>query len=199
MKTLTSTPKQDGYRMPGEFEAHRGVYILWPQRPDNWRNGGKPAQKQFVDVATAISEFEHVTVGVNDDQYENARNLLPDQVEVVEISNNDSWIRDCGATFVKNDQGGLRAVDMFIILRYAVMLVAGTINRNLEERENGNQKISAIGLQGLGRIVLSYCPYSECKRKIIRFLFTGSNLRRTSVRSDRRVLLPIWEALARKH
>lgn len=111
MKTLTSTPKQDGYRMPGEFEAHRGVYILWPQRPDNWRNGGKPAQKQFVDVATAISEFEHVTVGVNDDQYENARNLLPDQVEVVEISNNDSWIRDCGATFVKNDQGGLRAVD----------------------------------------------------------------------------------------
>ena len=111
MKTLTSTPKQDGYRMPGEFEAHRGVYILWPQRPDNWRNGGKPAQKQFVDVATAISEFEHVTVGVNDDQYENARKLLPDQVEVVEISNNDSWIRDCGATFVKNDQGGLRAVD----------------------------------------------------------------------------------------
>ena len=58
-----------------------------------------------------MTEFEHVTVGVNDDQYENARNLLPDQVEVVEISNNDSWIRDCGATFVKNDQGGLRAVD----------------------------------------------------------------------------------------
>ena len=30
---------------------------------------------------------------------------------MVELSNNDSWIRDCGATFVKNDQGGLRAVD----------------------------------------------------------------------------------------
>lgn len=111
MKTLNSTPKKDGYRMPGEFENHKGVYILWPQRPDNWRNGGKPAQKQFVSVATAISEFEHVAVGVNDDQYENARNMLPDKVEVVEISNNDSWIRDCGATFVKNDQNGLRAVD----------------------------------------------------------------------------------------
>lgn len=111
MKTLESTPKQDGYRMPGEFEAHKGVYILWPQRPDNWRNGGKPAQKQFVEVAKAISQFEHVTVGVNDDQYENAVNQLPDNIEVVELSNNDSWIRDCGATFVKNDQGGLRAVD----------------------------------------------------------------------------------------
>ncbi|GAB6092251.1 agmatine deiminase [Furfurilactobacillus curtus] len=111
MRTLSSTPKQDGYRMPAEFEAHQGVYILWPQRPDNWRNGGKPAQHTFVNVATAISEFEHVTVGVNDDQYENARTMLPDQVEVVEISNDDSWIRDCGATFVKNDQGGLRAID----------------------------------------------------------------------------------------
>lgn len=111
MKTLTSTPQQDGYRMPGEFEEHQGVYILWPQRPDNWRNGGKPAQHTFVKVAEAISQFEHVTVGVNDDQYENARTMLPDNVEVVEISNDDSWVRDCGATFVKNDKGGLRAVD----------------------------------------------------------------------------------------
>lgn len=37
--------------------------------------------------------------------------MLSDDVEVIEISNDDSWIRDCGATFVKNDQGDLRAVD----------------------------------------------------------------------------------------
>ena len=111
MKTLDSTPKKDGFRMPGEFEPHQGVYMLWPQRPDNWRNGGKPAQKTFAKVAETISEFEHVTVGVNDDQYANARHLLADDVEVVEISSNDAWMRDCGATFVKNDRGGLRAVD----------------------------------------------------------------------------------------
>jgi len=97
--------------MPGEFEPHQGVYMLWPQRPDNWRNGGKPAQKTFAKVAETISGFEHVTVGVNDDQYANARHLLADDVEVVEISSNDAWMRDCGATFVKNDRGGLRAVD----------------------------------------------------------------------------------------
>jgi agmatine deiminase len=111
MKTLDSTPKKDGFRMPGEFEEHAGVYILWPQRPDNWRNGGKPAQQTFAKVAEAISKFEHVTVGVNDEQYANARNMLPDNVEVIELSNDDSWIRDCGATFVKNDEGELRAVD----------------------------------------------------------------------------------------
>ena len=111
MKTLYSTPKKDGYRMPGEFEAHKEVYILWPERTDNWRNGAKPAQRVFVDVATVISEFEHVIVGVSDEQYQNARHMLPDQVEVVEISNNDSWVRDSGATFVKNDAGDLRAID----------------------------------------------------------------------------------------
>ncbi|BDR54300.1 putative agmatine deiminase 1 [Bombiscardovia apis] len=111
MKTLDSTPKKDGFRMPGEFEAHKGVYILWPQRPDNWRNGGKPAQRTFVEVAKAISQFEHVTVGVNDDQYANALAMLPSNVEVIEISNDDSWIRDCGSTFVVNDKGDMRGVD----------------------------------------------------------------------------------------
>ncbi|GAY72235.1 agmatine deiminase [Lentilactobacillus kosonis] len=111
MKSLQSSPKKDGFRMPGEFEPHKGVYILWPERPDNWRNGGKPAQHTFVNVAKAISKFEHVTVGVSDDQYENARHLLPDEVEVVEISNDDSWIRDCGPSFVVNDAGDIRGVD----------------------------------------------------------------------------------------
>ncbi|GAD16166.1 agmatine deiminase [Lentilactobacillus otakiensis] len=111
MKTLQSSPKKDGYRMPGEFEHHKGVYILWPERPDNWRNGAKPAQHTFVNVAKAISQFEHVTVGVSDAQYANARHMLPDEVEVVEMSSDDSWIRDCGPTFVTNDDGDLRGVD----------------------------------------------------------------------------------------
>ena len=37
--------------------------------------------------------------------------MLADYVRVVEMSNDDSWMRDCGATFVINDKGGLRAVD----------------------------------------------------------------------------------------
>ncbi len=111
MKRLDSTPKADGYRMPGEFEKHRGTYILWPERPDNWRLGGKPAQETFVKVASTIGKYERCTVGVNHWQYANARGMLPSYVRVVELSNNDSWIRDCGATFVVNDQGDLRAVD----------------------------------------------------------------------------------------
>lgn len=109
--TLSSTPRKDGFHMPGEFEPHAGAWMLWPQRPDNWRLGGKPAQKAFTAVASAIARFEPVTVGVNPDQYANARRMLPPEVRVVEIANNDAWMRDCGPTFVVNGRGDVRGVD----------------------------------------------------------------------------------------
>ena len=106
-----STPKLDGYRMPAEFEPQAGVWMLWPERNDNWRDGAKPAQKAFLDVATAILQFEPVTVCVSPAQYQNARERLPRAVRVVEMASNDAWIRDCGPTFLVNGNGGVRAVD----------------------------------------------------------------------------------------
>ncbi len=111
MKKLEGTPKEHGFRMPGEFEEHKGTYMIWPERPDNWRYGGKPAQEVFVKVANTIAKYEEMTMIVSAGQYDNARHLLDEKVKVVEMSNNDSWLRDSGATFVKNDKGELRACD----------------------------------------------------------------------------------------
>jgi agmatine deiminase len=97
--------------MPGEFEPHSKTWMLWPERPDNWREGAKPVQRVFVNVAKAISQFEPVTMGVNPSQIENARAMLPPQVRVVEIGNNDAWMRDCGSTYVINNSGKLRGID----------------------------------------------------------------------------------------
>ena len=47
----------------------------------------------------------------NREQYANARNMLPDNVRVIELSNNDSWARDTGATFVVNKNGEMRGID----------------------------------------------------------------------------------------
>ena len=111
MKKLDTIPKNDGFRMPGEFEKHAGTYIIWPERPDNWRLGAKPAQKVFTEVASVIGKYEPITVIASRAQYSNAREMLPNYVRVVEMSNDDSWIRDCGATFLINDKGNRRAVD----------------------------------------------------------------------------------------
>jgi agmatine deiminase len=110
-RTIDSTPARDGFRMPAEFEPHAGTWLLWPERPDNWRQGAKPAQRAYVEVAEAISTGEEVTVGVSSAQWRHARSALSDDVRVVELSSNDAWMRDCGPTFVVNDDGVVRAVD----------------------------------------------------------------------------------------
>jgi agmatine deiminase len=107
---INSTPRKDGFRMPGEFEPHSQTWMLWPERTDNWRMGAKPAQAAFASVASAIARFEPVTMGVSQSQYTNARHMLPETIRVVELSCNDSWIRDCGPTFISNGQE-IRAVD----------------------------------------------------------------------------------------
>jgi agmatine deiminase len=108
---IKTTPRHDGFRMPGEFEAHQGCWMLWPQRGDTWRLGAKPAQAVFAQVAEAIAQFEPVSVGVNQSQYENARALLPRHIRVIEISSNDAWMRDVGPTFVIDDKDGVRGID----------------------------------------------------------------------------------------
>ena len=115
MKTIyqnESTPKADGYRMPGEYEDQERIWMLWPNRPDNWRHGAKPAQKAFADVARAIARFVPVTIGVKPVDYAAARYIFEDDEDilVVEMESDDSWIRDCGPTFVVNDEGDVRAV-----------------------------------------------------------------------------------------
>jgi len=96
--------------MPAEFERHDGCWMLWPERADSYRLAARPAQAAYVEVATAISHFEQVTMCVSSAQYQFARAKLPGNIRIVEMSSNDAWMRDIGPTFV-NDGHTIRAVD----------------------------------------------------------------------------------------
>ena len=109
--TVSSTPAGDGFRMPGEFEPHSGCWMAWPERPDNWRLGAKPAQHAFAAVAEAIAAAEPVTMAVSDSQFEHCRSLLSPAVRVVELSTDDAWMRDIGPSFVVDGSGRRRGVD----------------------------------------------------------------------------------------
>ena len=110
-KLLDSTPKQDGFRMPGEHEPQSEVWMAWPERTDNWRDGAKPAQRAFAEVAEQISKTTPVTMLVSAAQYDNAVSRLSDDIRVIEMSTDDSWMRDIGASYVVNDRGERRGVD----------------------------------------------------------------------------------------
>ncbi|WPO99715.1 agmatine deiminase [Pseudomonas sp. HR96] len=112
MTTLNSTPRADGFHMPAEWAPQTQVWMVWPERPDNWRLGGKPVQAAHIALAKAIARFEPVTVGVSAAQYDNARARLDlPNIRVVELSSDDAWVRDTGPTFVINDSGEVRGVN----------------------------------------------------------------------------------------
>jgi agmatine deiminase len=109
--SLTGTPARHGFRMPAEGDPHEGCWMLWPERPDNWRRNAQPAQAAFTEVATVISRFEPVTMGVSAAQFDTARAQLPARIRVVELSHDDAWMRDVGPTGVVNGAGELRGID----------------------------------------------------------------------------------------
>jgi agmatine deiminase len=101
----------DNYRLPAEFESQQAAYLIWPQRPDNWRDGGKPAQKALVELAKMLVEFEPITVLVNESQYSNARGALPEKVRVIEMSSDDAFIKDTGPFYVVDKDGNICVID----------------------------------------------------------------------------------------
>jgi agmatine deiminase len=144
--TIDSTPAADGFRAPGEFEPHCGCWMAWPERPDNWRLGAKPAQQAFAAVAEAINASEPVTMAVSDGQFERCRSMLSPSIRVVEISADDAWMRDTGPTFVLGDDGARRGVDWHFNAWGGSL---GGLYRSWERDERVARKV--LEIEGAGR------------------------------------------------
>lgn len=108
-----NTPHTDGFHMPAEWAPHSQVWMIWPERPDSWRSGAQPAQRDFLTVIRAIARFTPVTVCTSAASFVTASDALSSDtnVRVVELSNDDAWMRDSGPTFLVDGSGGLAGVD----------------------------------------------------------------------------------------
>jgi agmatine deiminase len=99
---LDTTPLADGFHMPAEWEPQDRCYMVWPERPDNWRMRAGPAQATFTAVAEAVASREPVTMLASADQWPRARAACSPSITVVEMTTDDAWARDTGPTFVVN-------------------------------------------------------------------------------------------------
>lgn len=106
-------PAREGYRMPGEYEPHRGCVMIWPVRPGSWPYGAKEAQQTFAVIARAIAESETVWMLAEEGYSEEVRKIFSkDQnIRVLEIETDDAWARDVGPTCVINEAGTVRGID----------------------------------------------------------------------------------------
>ena len=99
-----ATPRQLGYFMPAEFEKHHGCIMIWPVREGSWRNQAKLAKEKFVEIARHIAKSEKVYMLADALHFDEARRMLPSEIEVWKVENNDAWARDTAPTFVVNQK-----------------------------------------------------------------------------------------------
>lgn len=81
MRIFNSTPRDDNFRMPGEFERHQGCIMIWPVRPGSWIYGGKAAKKVFAGIAAIIAQSEHVYMLADHEHLKEAHEYLKEAHE----------------------------------------------------------------------------------------------------------------------
>ena len=84
--------------------------MSWPCREDLFGPLMDDARAEWAEVARAIARFEPVTVVVDPSQEAEARRLLGTDVELLVMPLDDSWIRDNGPIFVRDEDGRVAAV-----------------------------------------------------------------------------------------
>lgn len=98
-------------RMLAEFEPHRRTYLLWPSRPDNWRENALYGQRDMADLANLVAQYEPVSLGYNTIIDPTHTFSFHENVELFKTDYDDIWVRDTGPIFVANNGGRVCARD----------------------------------------------------------------------------------------
>ncbi|MCX8130208.1 MAG: agmatine deiminase [Clostridia bacterium] len=104
-------PAQLGFKMPPEWTKHAGTFMEWPIKEALWPEPYEEVLEAFADVAKKISRFEPVMMIAKPDLSEQAVRFCGSGIKILEMSHDDSWMRDNGPTFVINDEGELAGVN----------------------------------------------------------------------------------------
>ena len=103
----TSDGGPSGLRMPAEWAPHERTLIAWPAREAAWRGTTiEAARDAYAEVVAVVAEFEPVTLVADPAHAKDAKRRVPrDNVEVVPLPLDDSWLRDSGPIVVVGEGG----------------------------------------------------------------------------------------------
>lgn len=105
-----TTPASQKYFMPPEWAPHDGCWMAWPCRKEIWGDGLKAARDAFAEVARAIARFEPVTMLAQSVDVADVSVKCGQDVKVMPMEIDDSWVRDTGPGFLIDGQGGMAGV-----------------------------------------------------------------------------------------
>jgi agmatine deiminase len=108
-----TTPAELGYRMPAEWEPHRGTWLSWPHKEASWPDKFEPVPSVFSSMVRHLADHEEVHINVAGPAMEqDVRRLLADggadsgNVYFHYILTNDAWCRDHGPIFIHRQDDG---------------------------------------------------------------------------------------------
>lgn len=115
--TMTGTPRQQGYRMPAEWEPHEATWLAWPHNPEDWPGKFQPIPWVYAEIVGHLARVEDVHILVDDAAAEKrARRILQrsganlDRVHFHRWPTDRVWTRDSGPIFVRRNQPGENSV-----------------------------------------------------------------------------------------
>lgn len=107
-----TAPPSTALTMPPEWAPHERTLIAWPARAAMWGDLLEEAKREHVATVAAIAAFEPVTLVADPADAAEARRRAPaENVEVVALPIDDSWLRDNGPIVVADGEGARTAVD----------------------------------------------------------------------------------------
>ncbi len=59
-----TTPAELGYRMPAEWEPHRGTWLSWPHKEASWPGKFGPVPAIFARMVRHLADHEEVHINV---------------------------------------------------------------------------------------------------------------------------------------
>jgi agmatine deiminase len=114
---MTSTPSEQGYRMPAEFAPHAATWIAWPHNPKDWPGKFQPIPWVYADIVRHLASVEDVHILVDDaSAQQRASGILKRagatvaRVHFHQWLTNRVWTRDSGPIFVRNAATGEVAI-----------------------------------------------------------------------------------------
>jgi agmatine deiminase len=112
MAVVKKTPAALGFRMPAEWESQEAVWLSWPHKLASWPGAFRPIPPKFAEIVSEISRREKVRINIAKPLQKRAWSLINkakaelSHVEFYDHATDDTWCRDHGPIFVKNDKTG---------------------------------------------------------------------------------------------
>lgn len=100
---MTTIKRNEGYRLPAEWEPQSGIQLTWPHAGTDWKPYLKEITDTFVELVREFARREQVLIVTPD--VESTRSKITEQlgndvllnITFFECETNDTWARDHGA------------------------------------------------------------------------------------------------------